>query len=78
KAPYRRTNHCKALNQMLLINQRLNKLAAARVDFTSRGMMDGALLSHDHRLETPNPRGHFTTPTMSASIQESLRGNVLR
>ncbi|KAJ7911399.1 hypothetical protein B0H13DRAFT_1614643, partial [Mycena leptocephala] len=45
KRPYRRTNHYKALSQMLLINQRLNKLAAVRVDFTSRGMMDGALFS---------------------------------
>src|ERR1700710_615517 len=38
KRPYRRTNHYKPLGQMLLTNQRLDKLAAARVDFTARGM----------------------------------------
>ena len=34
-----------ALGQMLLTNQRLDKLAAARVDFTDRGMLDGNLLA---------------------------------
>lgn len=29
---------------MLLTNQRLDKLAAARADFMARGMMEGALL----------------------------------
>ncbi|KAJ7750937.1 hypothetical protein DFH07DRAFT_869023 [Mycena maculata] len=44
KKPYRRTNHNKPLSQILLTNQRLDKLAAARVDFAARGMLDGALL----------------------------------
>ncbi|KAJ7502312.1 hypothetical protein B0H11DRAFT_2365679, partial [Mycena galericulata] len=44
KKPYRRSNRNKPLSQILLTNQRLDKLAAARVDFTARGMMDGALL----------------------------------
>lgn len=44
KKPYRRTNHNKPLSQILLTNQRLDKLAAARIDFTARGMMDGSLL----------------------------------
>ncbi|KAJ7159107.1 hypothetical protein C8R43DRAFT_1124740 [Mycena crocata] len=44
KRPYRRTNHHRALSQMLLTNQRLDKLAAARADFTARGMMTGSLL----------------------------------
>jgi hypothetical protein len=30
---------------MLLTNQRLDKLAAAHVDFTERGMLDGTVLS---------------------------------
>jgi hypothetical protein len=30
---------------MLLTNQRLDKLAAAYVDFTDRGMLDGTCLS---------------------------------
>ena len=29
---------------MLLINQRLDKLAAARIDFKNRGMLDGTCL----------------------------------
>ncbi|KAF8178774.1 hypothetical protein K438DRAFT_1461526, partial [Mycena galopus ATCC 62051] len=44
KRPYRRTSHNNALSQMLLINRRLDKLAAARLDFTARGMIEGALL----------------------------------
>jgi len=30
---------------MLLTNQHLDKLAAAHVDFTDRGMLDGTVLS---------------------------------
>lgn len=30
---------------MLLINQRLDKLAAARVDFSNRGMLKGSLFA---------------------------------
>ncbi|KAI0309566.1 hypothetical protein OF83DRAFT_1071876 [Amylostereum chailletii] len=44
KEPYRRTNHYEALGQMLLINQRLDKLAAVRVDFAARGMLIGPCL----------------------------------
>lgn len=43
KEPYRRSSKHNALGQMLLTNQRLDKLAAARVDFMSRGMLDGPL-----------------------------------
>lgn len=45
KEPWRRSNHYEALGQMLITNQRLDKLAAARVDFASRGMLKGTLLS---------------------------------
>ncbi|KAH9924419.1 uncharacterized protein B0H18DRAFT_878025 [Fomitopsis serialis] len=45
KKPWRRSNHHNALGQMLLTNQRLDKLAASRVDFTARGMLDGTVLS---------------------------------
>jgi hypothetical protein len=43
KEPWRRSNRNQALGQMLLTNQRLDKLAASRVDFSSRGMLDGPL-----------------------------------
>ncbi|TBU21633.1 hypothetical protein BD311DRAFT_782809 [Dichomitus squalens] len=42
KEPYQRSNRFEALGQMLLTNQRLDKLAAARVDFTARGMLHGS------------------------------------
>ncbi|KAI6001202.1 hypothetical protein EDD15DRAFT_2477653 [Pisolithus albus] len=45
KRPYRRTNKYHALGQMLVINQRLDKLAASRADFESRSMLHGTCLS---------------------------------
>ncbi|KAJ7504628.1 hypothetical protein B0H11DRAFT_1632581, partial [Mycena galericulata] len=58
KKPYRRSNRNKPMSQILLTNQRLDKLAAARVDFTSRGMMSDALLP----LPAPPPRESLTPP----------------
>ena len=43
KKPWRRSSRYQAIGQMLLINQRMDKLAAARVNFTAHGM----LLSHN-------------------------------
>ncbi|KAI0284151.1 hypothetical protein BC826DRAFT_1109838 [Russula brevipes] len=40
KEPWRRSSRNKPLGQMLLTNQRLDKLAASRVDFEARGMLD--------------------------------------
>ena len=40
KRTYQRSSHNKLLGQMLVSNQRLDKLAAAHVDFTSHGMLD--------------------------------------
>ena len=45
KEPWRRSNQFNALGQMLLTNQRLDKLAAGRVDFMNRGMLKGTCLS---------------------------------
>ena len=45
KEPYRRTSKYRALGQMLIINQRLDKLAASHADFKSRGMLEGTYLS---------------------------------
>lgn len=39
KEPWRRSSRFNALGQMLVTNQRLDKLAAMRVDFTRRGML---------------------------------------
>jgi hypothetical protein len=45
KEPWRRSNHSEALGQMLVTNQRLDQLAAARTDFTNRGMLNGTCLT---------------------------------
>jgi hypothetical protein len=45
KEPWRRSSRFEALGQMLLTNQRLDKLAAARVDFADHGMLKGTCLS---------------------------------
>ena len=45
KKPWRRSSRYNALQQMLTINSQNNKLAAARIDFHSRGMLDGTCLS---------------------------------
>jgi hypothetical protein len=39
KEPWRRSNRHNAIGQMLLTNQRLDKLAALCVDFEARGML---------------------------------------
>ncbi|KAI6007589.1 hypothetical protein F5J12DRAFT_905493 [Pisolithus orientalis] len=44
KDPYWRTNRNKPLGQMLIINQRLDKLVASRRDFNERGMLEGNCL----------------------------------
>jgi len=47
KRPYRRSNKFKALKQMLLTNQRMDKIAALLVDFTARGMLvEPSALTH--------------------------------
>lgn len=52
KEPWRRSNHFEAIMQMMVTNQRLDKLWAMRVDFTRRGMLEGSLgilLSYAHK-----------------------------
>jgi len=44
KEPWRRSSRFNALNQMLLTNQRLDKLAAARIDFADREMLKDTCL----------------------------------
>ncbi|KAI0639528.1 hypothetical protein C8Q77DRAFT_1214064 [Trametes polyzona] len=67
KEPWRRSNRYEPLGQMLLTNQRLDKLAAARIDFDARGMLQGscyeamltaleASLDHDTLSNDPSPR----------------------
>ena len=45
KGPWRWSGHFDALGQMLLTNQHIDKLTAARADFTRWGMLQGTCLS---------------------------------
>lgn len=45
KKPWRRSNRYKAMKQMLLTNQRLDKLSASRAHFIFNGMLEGTCLS---------------------------------
>ncbi|ETW85029.1 hypothetical protein HETIRDRAFT_308646 [Heterobasidion irregulare TC 32-1] len=49
KKPWRRTNKHMPLGQILRINTRNSQLAAARTEFTRRGMLDGDVLSDAYR-----------------------------
>ncbi|KAG1745479.1 uncharacterized protein EDB91DRAFT_1236359 [Suillus paluster] len=58
KEPWRHSSRYKALGQMLVTNQRLDKLAAARIDFKSCGMLNGTCLSATLKKLT---RSYFTS-----------------
>jgi hypothetical protein len=84
KEPWRRSNKNNPLGQMLLTNQRIAKLAAARADFTSRSMLQGPctlpfqpssplpeLGTAPHRLPIPPPlRKTITLLWMVQSVWE--------
>ena len=62
KKPWRRSSRYEALKQMLVINTRNDKLAAAHVNFASRGMLCGMCLGEalqlwcqDHGIEADDP-----------------------
>jgi len=55
KQPWRRSNRNEPLGQMLLTNQRLDKLAASRVDFAARGMLEGPLFKLNGVPVDPDP-----------------------
>jgi len=50
KEPWRRSNCHKPLKQILLTNQCLDKLSAARIDFTQRSMLDRSELDSSLKL----------------------------
>jgi hypothetical protein len=58
--PYRRSSRCNALGQMLLINQRLDKLAAMRCDFAKRGMLPGGHTANPSTSQGPE---HLNFPS---------------
>ncbi|KAJ7917317.1 hypothetical protein B0H13DRAFT_2443415 [Mycena leptocephala] len=55
KEPWRCSSRYQALGQMLTINQRLDKLAASRVDFVDRGMVPGSAGRVPRPVPVPAP-----------------------
>lgn len=79
KRPWRRSNRCDALKQILLTNERNDKLASACVDFKQRGMLEGTaitdalrrlLLSEGHNNLPPVPQSTPTVPQQSRSPED--------
>ena len=65
KEPWWHSSHFEALSQMLFTNQRLDKLAAAQVDFADHGMLQGTCLSPawDQILRMHSPFHSNNLPT---------------
>ncbi|KAG1858200.1 hypothetical protein F4604DRAFT_1882971 [Suillus subluteus] len=66
KEPWRHSSCYKALGQMLLTNQHLDKLAAVQVDFKSCGMLNGTCLSAT--LEKLKRKRARTLPGLSTEL----------
>lgn len=64
KMPYRHSSHHKALGQMLLINQQLDKLTAMRIDFQTCGLLiprAGSLSSESDHINILGVLGKYAT-----------------
>jgi len=82
KKPWRRSNRYQALGQMLLINQRLDKLAAMRSDFTSRGMIPGGPIpgrniTHLCNAHTSISNGDNNDDDNGGPVDENVLGHVV-
>jgi hypothetical protein len=75
KKPWRRSSRWKALGQMLLINQRLDKLAAAKIDFTFRGMLDGPSTGIPV-ITSPGPDALRLSPIIAKADPASCVGHI--
>lgn len=64
KEPWRRSSRFNALGQMLLTNQRLDKLSALRVELESRGLLQGLFFDQDDPRVLNLPEAH---PSASAT-----------
>jgi hypothetical protein len=53
KEPWRRSSRFEALGQMLVTNQRLDKLAAVRVNFQARGMLTSSIFDRSDPQPLP-------------------------
>jgi hypothetical protein len=75
KNPWRRSNRNEPLGQMLLTNQRLDKLAALCADFSARNMLKGPLLTSGMTIEhTPHVIPSDTVSGDSAGDIDAVEG----
>ena len=74
KQPWQRSNHFRALGQMLLTNQHLDKLAASRADFANREMLNGTCISETlANLSEYYVHPTSSTPSSSWHMSERVR-----
>ena len=76
KKPWRRSNRFEALQQMLVTNQRLDKLAAARIDFISRGMLPSSYGPPPGAIE-PAPNHDEREDDAEPTDEPYVTGNVV-
>lgn len=85
KRPWRRSNRCEALKQILLTNERNDKLASACVDFKQRGMLEGtattdalrkllAFEGHDSLPPNPPPAPPTSRPRSPEDDEDDIFG----
>lgn len=78
KEPWRRSSHFEALGQMILTNQRLDKLAAVRVDFKARGMLTAPLFGELVEPEPPPPAERLNEDDdEEGAVDDDVLGEVL-
>jgi hypothetical protein len=78
RIPYCWSNRYQALGQMLLINQRLDKLAAMCSDFISRGMLPGGRTPGRGIVDVGNSHTHPNDVPEDDSDEGPVEENVLR
>lgn len=76
KEPWRRSSRFEALGQMLVTNQRLDKLAAARVDFRARGLLKTPLFGEIDILQT-EPQTVPDDDDDEGAVDDDILGEVI-
>lgn len=81
KKPWRRSSRYQALGQMLLINQRLDKLAAMRSSFAARGMLPGGRPAVANTPQAPHslqlPTNQDGEDDDGGPVEEDVLGHVV-
>ncbi|KAN0138098.1 hypothetical protein V8E53_003987 [Lactarius tabidus] len=70
KDPWHRSNRYEPLGQMLLTNQRLNKLASARTCFIARGMLP------EEQMMAPNPKPVRNNEGGDGAVDGDILGEI--